>query len=102
MLYHFRKLYWADAGLPVRIEVANLDGSGRKVLHEIADGQPTGLAIDYAEDVLYWVDALQGSINKYDLQMGTYAEYPVTISSLGSHIIQFFGITIYEVGTTHI
>ena len=48
-------MYWADNGLKPRIEMANLDGSGRKVLLNMTkNSNPYDITIDYEENILYW------------------------------------------------
>ena len=52
-------MYWADWGKRnPRIEVANLDGSDRKVFFNISNStdieHPFGLTLDYDDDMMYW------------------------------------------------
>ncbi|XP_038062779.1 sortilin-related receptor-like isoform X2 [Patiria miniata] len=60
-----QQIYWTDAYLD-RIEVANMDGSGRRVL--ISEGVPHPYAIAVYKDNIYWDDWQLQSIltaNKY-------------------------------------
>ncbi|GCB65603.1 hypothetical protein scyTo_0011895 [Scyliorhinus torazame] len=50
-----KKLYWADSETN-RIEVANLDGSLRKVLFWQDLDQPRAIALDPARGYMYWTD----------------------------------------------
>ncbi|XP_033127863.1 low-density lipoprotein receptor-related protein 2-like [Anneissia japonica] len=58
-----RLMYWTDYGASPKIEWSWMDGTNR---HTIADGrivQPTGLAIDFANDgTVYWCDAKENTI----------------------------------------
>uniref|UniRef100_A0A4W6FVJ7 Low density lipoprotein receptor-related protein 5 n=1 Tax=Lates calcarifer TaxID=8187 RepID=A0A4W6FVJ7_LATCA len=64
-----RKLYWTDSETN-RIEVANLDGTSRKVLKVIVNVDiywPNGLTIDLVEQKLYWADAKLSFIHRANL-----------------------------------
>ncbi|XP_063053042.1 low-density lipoprotein receptor-related protein 5 isoform X2 [Engraulis encrasicolus] len=50
-----RKLYWTDSETN-RIEVANLDGTSRKVLFWQDLDQPRAIALDPAHGYMYWTD----------------------------------------------
>ncbi|XP_031420163.1 low-density lipoprotein receptor-related protein 5 isoform X2 [Clupea harengus] len=50
-----RKLYWTDSETN-RIEVANLDGTSRKVLFWQDLDQPRAIALDPAHRYMYWTD----------------------------------------------
>lgn len=50
-------MYWTDWGEIPKIERAALDGSDRAVLVNTSLGWPNGLALDYAENKIYWGDA---------------------------------------------
>lgn len=49
-------MFWADLGPAPRIESAYMDGYKRKVLISSGILFPTGLAIDYPTNRLYWAD----------------------------------------------
>lgn len=54
----FSKMYWTDWNrASPRIEVANMDGTGRKVLVDTDLGLPNGLTYDYYRQQLCWADA---------------------------------------------
>jgi sugar lactone lactonase YvrE len=55
-------MFWTDVGTRARIEVASMDGSGRKTLVGTSLLWPTGLAVDYPGRRLYWADPKTGSI----------------------------------------
>lgn len=63
-----RKIYWTDRGNPAKIESANLDGSSRKVLVENNIIWPNGIAIDYPNSRIYWVDTKKQTIETVDMQ----------------------------------
>ncbi|XP_056271674.1 low-density lipoprotein receptor-related protein 5 isoform X2 [Pseudoliparis swirei] len=50
-----RKLYWTDSETN-RIEVANLDGSSRKVLFWMDLDQPRAIALNPSQSYMYWTD----------------------------------------------
>lgn len=50
-------MYWTDWGEIPKIERAALDGTDRVVLVNTSLGWPNGLALDYAENTIYWGDA---------------------------------------------
>ncbi|KAM6973495.1 low-density lipoprotein receptor-related protein 5 isoform 2-T2 [Aplochiton taeniatus] len=50
-----RKLYWTDSETN-RIEVANLDGTSRKVLFWLDLDQPRAIALNPAHRYMYWTD----------------------------------------------
>lgn len=59
-------MYWTDWGNPAKIERASMDGRNRTVIHNYTNLLwPNGLTIDYASQVIYWIDAgldvLEGS-----------------------------------------
>ncbi|XP_075210649.1 uncharacterized protein LOC142318001 [Lycorma delicatula] len=57
------KMFWADAGISPKIEIAWMDGSKRKPLVTEQIRLPSGLTIDYARDhSLYWVDTKLNNI----------------------------------------
>nr|XP_039248720.1 low-density lipoprotein receptor-related protein 5-like [Styela clava] len=51
------KMYWSDWGSKPKIEATSLDGTDRHILVNGSLMWPNGLAIDYARNFLYWVDA---------------------------------------------
>lgn len=50
-------MYWTDWGTPATIERASMCGSNRTVLHNTNLQWPNALTIDYANQILYWLDA---------------------------------------------
>lgn len=88
-----RKIYWTDWGNTPRIEYANMDGSGRRIIADTNLFWPNGLTIDYAGHRMYWVDAkhhvieradLDGKNRKAVISQGAYP--PVTVSIL-DHVL---------------
>ena len=62
-----RKLYWTDAGRH-SLEVAEMDGSHRKVLLWTSMDQPRGLALSYDKGLLFWSDwGKQARIEQADM-----------------------------------
>jgi nidogen (entactin) len=63
------KMYWSDWNrVAPKIEVANMDGSGRSVLVGNDLGLPNNLAIDFDRNELCWTDAGLHRIECIDLQ----------------------------------
>lgn len=50
------KMFWGDWGPSPRIETADMDGYNRKELINTRIIWPTGLAVDYTTNRLYWAD----------------------------------------------
>ena len=65
-----RKIYWTDWGINAKIEMANLDGSNRMILVTYDLLWPTGLAIDYPNDRIYFADTKKGTIETVNLDGG--------------------------------
>ena len=53
----FRVIYWTDWGRVAKIEIASMDGSGRRdfVVDDLS--QPNGISIDLESERVYWVDS---------------------------------------------
>lgn len=83
-------MYWTDWGQPAKIEVASMDGSSHRVLHDTNLGWPNGLTIDYDTQTLYWADALLDKIETSSTN-GTGRMVVCT-----THILHPFGIEIYQ------
>lgn len=61
-------LFWSDWGRNPKIETANMDGTGRRLLLNMTGiSWPNGMIIDYKEDILYWVDAKQNTVEAMSL-----------------------------------
>lgn len=72
-----RRLYWSDWGTnKPKIESSDLDGSKRKVLVDYELQWPNGIALDYHNRHLYWVDAGTDKIEYYDLSKKTRNRLP--------------------------
>lgn len=50
-------MYWSDWGPAPRIERADMDGGNRRRLIFGEMTMPSGLAIDFSKNRLYWVDS---------------------------------------------
>ena len=59
-------MFWSDWGKKAHIGVASMDGSLPAVLVEKV-GWPNGIALDWANGRLYWVDALKHTIESVDI-----------------------------------
>ncbi|CAG2249585.1 unnamed protein product [Mytilus edulis] len=85
-----RIIYWSDWGSSPKIEKANYDGTGRTVVVSSDLKWPNGMAIDFDENKLYFVDAGTDKIESTDLNGGSrHTIYTET----GSH---FFAISIFQ------
>ncbi|KAG2466603.1 EGF factor, partial [Polypterus senegalus] len=62
-----KRLFWTDEGDKPLIESAFLDGSGRRIVVSTQLIAPTGLAVDYLVDKLYWCDAKRSVIEVAEL-----------------------------------
>lgn len=55
-------MYWTDWGIVSKIERANLDGSNRTVLVNTSLSWPNGIAVDFADQRIYWGDGMKDRI----------------------------------------
>ena len=83
-------MYWTDWGTPATIERATMDGGDRKVLHNTNLVWPNGLTIDYATEILYWLD---GSLDRLECSK-TDGSGRTLLST--NHIYHPFSITFYD------
>ena len=75
-----------------KIEVANMDGNGRRLLVSIGLHWPNGLTLDQATNRLFWVDAGQNTMEFFDLEGHTR-----TTLLLSSFLLPHpFGLTLLE------
>lgn len=65
--FAYSEMYWTDWGDQPEIAKANMDGSDDKSLVTDNIHWPNGLAIDYPNERLYWVDAKYQSIESVQL-----------------------------------
>lgn len=86
-------MYWGagENAWTVKIEQANLDGSGRKALVTNGVMQVNSLAMDHKNRLLYWCDALLHRIERLDLQRKT----RTVILDLSSDCMQPFGLALF-------
>ena len=61
-------MYWGGRGISLKIEQANMDGSGRTTLVSSGLTWVNSLAMDYQNRLLYWCDASFDKIERVDLQ----------------------------------
>ena len=87
-----RSMYWCDWGVDHKIEVANMDGDGRRILVNRGLYWPNGLTLDHANNWLYWVDAWYSTLEYYDLESHTIT----TLISSSSVLPHPFGLTLLE------
>ena len=87
----FRYMYWSDWGEEARIERAGMDGSNRTILHNTNLVWPNGITIDYANQILYWIDA-----NLDFLEYSNVDGTGRTLLARGSEIFHPFSITLEE------
>ncbi|XP_046700598.1 low-density lipoprotein receptor-related protein 1B isoform X5 [Silurus meridionalis] len=57
------KIYWTDGNT---INLANMEGSNRKVLHQ-NQRDPVGLSIDFPASKLYWISSANSTVNRCNL-----------------------------------
>ncbi|KAJ8320243.1 hypothetical protein KUTeg_001830 [Tegillarca granosa] len=63
-------LFWTDVGKH-KIEMSKLDGTERTEIITTDIAEPTGLTIDYDENILYWCDKTLQKIESYNIKNGT-------------------------------
>ena len=84
-------MYWSGRKASVKIEQADLDGSGMKDLVSHGVMWVNALAMDYQNRLLYWCDAYLHKIERVDLQ-GNSREL---ILDLSSDSMQPFGLGLF-------
>ena len=57
-----RKLFWTDIGAQPVVESASLEGRERTIIASTNLVSPSGLAIDFTEDRLFWCDQHRGLV----------------------------------------
>lgn len=63
-------MFWSDWGEHAMIERANMDGNEREVVAETNLKWPNGLAIDYSQQRLYFVDGGTKTLESMDFDGG--------------------------------
>lgn len=63
----WRRLFWADMGVNPRIDSSSLEGFDRRVVASTGLVWPSGIALDYLADKLYWCDAKQAMVESANL-----------------------------------
>ena len=59
-------MFWTDWGRYPKIERAGLDGSVRTIIADTNLTFPNGLALDYDNHLIYWVDAGESAVEYAD------------------------------------
>ena len=90
-LFVSRYLFWTDWGTVSKIEVSDLLGQNRRVLINDDLGHPKGLVIDFADQVLYWVDSQKDTIESAEFNGNNRRLVAYQSGTL------FYGIAIYKV-----
>ena len=88
-------MYWCQVGFNRKIEVANMDGDGRRMLVRRGLYYPNGLTLDDNKNRLYWVDTFFDTLEYYDFQRHTvttllerssFLRYPFGLTLLDDHL----------------
>ena len=86
-------MYWGDWGFHARIEKAGLDGSNREKLVTKDIGWPNGLAIDFTQNRLYWIDAKSATVCSIDLNTRSRRDFSYALTDGARYA---FGIDVFE------
>ncbi|XP_071109762.1 pro-epidermal growth factor-like [Haliotis cracherodii] len=91
-----RVFYWSDIGTPAKIEMANYDGTGRKVLKSDNMKWPIALSLDESRTKLFWCDGSKKKIQYLDLSS---MRTTVVLSNYNTHYydVQYVDGTLYFV-----
>ena len=81
-------MYWCNWGSNPKIELANMDGHGRRELVTRGLYWPNGLTLDDVNDRLYWVDAFLDVLEYYDLKL-----HKITTLLQDGILLHPFGLT---------
>lgn len=83
---------WGKFGTHGKIIRTTMAGSLKRVIIDKNLAQPSGLALDYDDQMLYWTDAVREKIERSDLEgqnrvvLVAATIYPFSITVLGKHI----------------
>lgn len=88
---NFRYLFWSDWGFYPKIEVSDLLGLNRRTVVSDDMLSPRGMAIDYKENLLYWVDSHKNTIESVQFNGNSRR---IIVSHAGA---KFFGVAVFEV-----
>ncbi|XP_019638816.1 PREDICTED: low-density lipoprotein receptor-related protein 5-like [Branchiostoma belcheri] len=84
-------LFWTESGTNPRVARATLAGTEtRTLVSGFSVNQPRGLAIDFLEDRIYWVDGFHGTVQSCDVNGGNVVSHSLTGA------FDLSGITIYK------
>ena len=84
-------MYWSGRKPSVKIEQANMDGSGMEALVSYGVMWVNALAMDYQNRLLYWCDAYLHKIERVDLK----GNNRQLILDLSSDSMQPFGLALF-------
>ncbi|XP_078614728.1 uncharacterized protein LOC144883882 [Branchiostoma floridae x Branchiostoma japonicum] len=83
-------LFWTETGTTPRVARATLAGTDtRTLVSGFNVNQPKGLAIDFLEDRVYWLDGFHGTVQSCDVDGANVVSYPIGNADLS-------GIAIYK------
>jgi len=85
-------MYWTDWGTNGRIEKAGMDGTNRMDIVNTGIHWPNGLTIDYASNLLFWVDSKLNTIESCDFN----GENRYVVLNSYAYLKQPFSITVFE------
>ncbi|KAI7794159.1 putative prolow-density lipoprotein receptor-related protein 1 [Triplophysa rosa] len=86
-------MYWTDWGNHPKIETASMDGTLRQTLVHENIQWPTGLAVDYFNERLYWADVKLSIIGSVRLDG---SDPVVAVSNIKNNLLHPFSIDIFE------
>ncbi|XP_035672641.1 fibropellin-1-like isoform X2 [Branchiostoma floridae] len=90
-------MYWTDWGNPSKIERAQMDGTQRSVIVNVVQGHwPNGLALDAAENRLYWCNGGTGAIWTSGVTGSNPSPTQLFTQSAGDVNAHLFGIAVDE------
>ncbi|KAG7253190.1 hypothetical protein CRUP_024801, partial [Coryphaenoides rupestris] len=92
-VYGVTTMYWADWGNHPKIETAAMDGTLRQTLVHEHIQWPTGLAVDYFNERLYWADAKLSVIGSVRLDG---SDPIIAASGLKNKLLHPFSIDVFE------
>ncbi|KAF5890991.1 low-density lipoprotein receptor-related protein 1B-like, partial [Clarias magur] len=94
-------LIWTETGQSPKISRSHLDGSDRTVLVNSELIWPSGIAIDYQENKLYWCDARTHRIERINLDSGKEREIILKDNNADLFTIAVYGAYLYWTDRSH-
>ncbi|KAJ8310212.1 hypothetical protein KUTeg_012077 [Tegillarca granosa] len=83
-------LFWSDWGEVPKIEMSDLLGKNRRILISTDVHHPRGLAVDYDQNILYWVDSFKDTVESVEFNGNSRR---ILIVQPGTN---FFGIALFK------